>query len=165
MITIRRLLREDASQYREFRLEALREWPSAFTSSYGEEIAKPVEATADRLTSSQNVMLGAFDGAALVGIAGLAMEERRQVRHKATLVGMAVAKAAGGRGIGKELVSKILDAAIAAGVRQVGLTVSEGNAAAVRLYESCGFEEWGREPDAVILDEQPIAKLHMIRRV
>jgi ribosomal protein S18 acetylase RimI-like enzyme len=144
MTTIRALDAEDAAQYRAFRLEMLREWPSAFTSSYDEEVCKPVRVIVDRLTSPRNVMLGAFDGETLVGIAGLVKEERQQVRHKATLVGMAVASAAGGRGIGKALVASIIDTAIAAGLRQVGLTVSEGNEAAVGLYRSCGFVEWGR---------------------
>lgn len=50
-------------------------------------------------------------------------------------------------------------------LRQVLLTVSEGNEAALRLYTSCGFEVWGREPAAVLVDGQPVAKLHMIHHL
>jgi RimJ/RimL family protein N-acetyltransferase len=89
---------------------------------------------------------------------------RRQERHKATLFGMAVAPSATGQGIGKALVQRILDlAAGVGGLVQVGLTVSEGNQPAGRLYHSCGFRVSGREPRAVIVDGHPVAKLHMVR--
>jgi ribosomal protein S18 acetylase RimI-like enzyme len=110
--------------------------------------------------------VGAFDGERLVGIAGMAGDPRQQVRHKATLFGMAVAPEAKGQGVGKALVMRIIELATAMdGLRQIVLTVSEGNVAAERLYRSCGFEQWGREPAAVMVDGLPVAKLHLIRRL
>ncbi|WP_433432486.1 GNAT family N-acetyltransferase [Nonomuraea sp. CA-141351] len=167
-ITVRRLTVEDAEEYRSFRLEALRHAPSAFTSSYGEESTKPLSATIERLAAvgrPHDAVVGAFDsGSNLLGIAGLAVPARRQERHKATLFGMAVAPHATGQGIGKVLVRRVLDLAAAIdGVVQVCLTVSEGNLPAERLYSSCGFQVWGREPRAVIIDGTAIAKLHMVR--
>jgi RimJ/RimL family protein N-acetyltransferase len=162
MIAIRPLGRDDATQYREFRLEALRESPTAFTSTYDEESVKPLSVTIDRL--ARDVTVGAFDGEDLVGIAGMTIGERKQVQHKATLFGMAVAPAAMGRGIGMALVFRIVELATATdGLSQIGLTVSEGNVAAERLYKACGFEEWGSEPAAVMVDGQAVAKVHMIR--
>ncbi|MGW0809907.1 GNAT family N-acetyltransferase [Nonomuraea sp. NPDC002799] len=166
--TVRRLTSEDAEEYRTFRLEALRHAPTAFTSSLGEESAKPLAATIARLAaggSPHDVVLGAHDDRRnLVGIAGLAVPARRQERHKATLFGMAVAPHAAGQGIGKALVRGVLNLAAAVdGLVQVGLTVSEGNLPAERLYRSCGFQTWGREPRAVIIDGTAIAKLHMVR--
>jgi RimJ/RimL family protein N-acetyltransferase len=77
---------------------------------------------------------------------------------------MAVAPCATGQGIGKALVRQILDlAAGVGGLVQVVLTVSEGNQPTERLYRSCEFEVWGREPRAVIVDGHPVAKLHMVR--
>jgi RimJ/RimL family protein N-acetyltransferase len=76
---------------------------------------------------------------------------------------MAVAKPVTGRGIGKLPVQHVLGRAAAVdGLLQVGLTVTEGNLPAERLYRSCGFEVWGREPQAVIVAGKPVAKLHMI---
>ncbi|WP_157979786.1 GNAT family N-acetyltransferase [Kribbella monticola] len=165
---VRPLGPEDARQYREFRLQALRDSPSAFTSSYEEEVEKPLEFTIDRLLGGgrpKDVTLGALDDdGQLLGIAGMTVEPRRQVQHKATLFGMAVAPAAAGRGIGKTLVTAIVEQGAATdGLLQIGLTVSEGNERAERLYRSCGFEEWGREPQAVIVGRQPVVKIHMLR--
>ncbi|MGW3043367.1 N-acetyltransferase family protein [Kitasatospora sp. NPDC001159] len=167
-MTVRRLGPADAEPYRAFRLTALRETPSAFTSGYAEECAKPMAATLQRLAEAENgpgALLGAFDGGGtLLGTAGLRVKQRGQERHKATLYGMAVARAAGGRGIGRALVRHVLRLAVEDGeLRQVLLTVSEGNEPAVRLYTSCGFEVWGREPRAVMVDGQAVAKLHMVR--
>ncbi|MER7842491.1 GNAT family N-acetyltransferase [Kitasatospora sp. NPDC096077] len=167
-VTVRRLGVADAEPYRAFRLTALRETPSAFTSGYAEERAKPLAATLARLAGAEQgpgALLGAFgpDGI-LLGTAGLRVGRREQERHKATLYGMAVARAAAGRGIGRALVDRVLAVAAEDGrLRQVLLTVSEGNEPALRLYTSRGFEVWGREPRAVLVDGRPVTKLHMIR--
>lgn len=160
-LIIRRLGVEDAEAYRAFRLEALRAAPTAFTSSFDEEDAKPLLATVMRLTA--DAVVGAYDASgALLGCAGLTVPGRRQERHKATLFGMAVAPHVTGRGVGKALVMAVLGRAADVGVLQVGLTVTEGNLLACRLYRSCGFTVWGREPRAVIVAGQAVAKLHMV---
>ncbi|MEU8926372.1 N-acetyltransferase [Kitasatospora sp. NPDC048545] len=167
-VTVRRLGRTDAEQYRAFRLEALRETPSAFTSGHAEERAKPMAATLHRLAEAEDgpgALLGAFDATGtLIGTAGLKVARRSQERHKGTLYGMAVARTATGRGVGRALVREVLRTAGEDGrLRQVLLTVSEGNEAALRLYTDCGFEVWGREPRAVLVDGLAVAKLHMVR--
>lgn len=160
-VTLRRLTADDAAVYRPFRLAALRATPAAFTSTWTEEEARPPGWSAQRLAA--NFILGAF-GPDLCGTAGLSLPPRTQERHKATLFGMAVAASRGGRGIGRQLVEAILDhAAALPHVTQVILSVSEGNEAAVRLYRACGFTVYGREPRAVMIEGEAIAKLHMIR--
>jgi RimJ/RimL family protein N-acetyltransferase len=166
-VTVRKLKAGDAEEYRTFRLQALRDSPAAFTSSFAEEVAKPLSGTIDRLEPAgrrHDAVFGAFDDVGnLVGIAGLAVYTRSHERHKGRLFGMAVAKPVAGRGLGKLLVRRVLDSAAAIdGLLQVGLTVSEGNLPAERLYRSCGFEVWGREPQAIIVGGRPVAKLHMI---
>lgn len=167
-VTLRRLGVADAEPYRAFRLAALRETPSAFTSSHAEEADRPLSATLRRLAGAEEgpgALLGAFDGTGtLLGTAGLKVPLRSQERHKGTLYGMAVARGAGGRGIGRALVREVLRTAAEDGrLRQVLLTVSEGNEPALRLYTACGFEVWGREPRAVLVEGRAVAKLHMVR--
>lgn len=60
------------------------------------------------------------------------------------------------------MAERVLVEARHAGLLQVVLTVSEGNGPAERLYRSCGFATFGREPRAVIVGGCAIAKLHMI---
>ena len=36
--------------------------------------------------------------------------------------------------------------------------------AALRLYRALGFEQWGIEPDALRVEGQPFAEIHMILR-
>ncbi len=77
---------------------------------------------------------------------------------------MAVAPHVAGHGIGKLLIQRVLKIAAAVdGLTQVVLTMSEGGLPADRLYGSCGFEVWGREPRAVIIDGRHIAKPHKVR--
>jgi RimJ/RimL family protein N-acetyltransferase len=41
------------------------------------------------------------------------------------------------------------------------LTVTDGNPAATRLYESVGFRSFGIEPDAIRVEGHSYAKNHM----
>lgn len=47
------------------------------------------------------------------------------------------------------------------GVQVVTLTVTEGNAPAIALYEACGFEAFGTEPMAIATPEGFKSKVHM----
>lgn len=58
---------------------------------------------------------------------------------------LGLAPAARGRGLGRELMLRVLAEARAAGRGRVALAADERNAPARRLYESLGFEEVGRE--------------------
>ncbi len=109
-----------------------------------------------------DVVFGAFAGDRLVGTAGLARASRPKERHKATLFGMAVAPEVAGRGVGARLVARLVaEARAVPGLLQLDLTVSEGQAAARRLYAAAGFAVFGREPRAILVDGAPVAKLHM----
>lgn len=164
-MTIRRLLPADAESYRALMLEAYARHPDAFTSTVAEREALPLSWWRKRLdasASSDQVVFGAFDGEVLVGAAGLQFEAREKARHKADLFGMYVAASARGAGIGRQLVAALLDEAAARkGVKLVQLTVTEGNAAAQRLYERCGFKPFGVEPYAVALEGAYLSKVHM----
>jgi RimJ/RimL family protein N-acetyltransferase len=166
-LEIRRLTRADAAEYHAFRQAALEATPTAFTASAAEERAMPVSWAADHIESPakpDDFILGAFERGRLVGIAGLSRPELRQARHKATLFGMAVAADAWGRGIGRALVARLVEEAAALdGLLQIVLTVSGANDRAERLYRSCGFVEFGREPRAVLVDGKPVTKVHMIK--
>ena len=164
-MTVRRLVPADAADYRTLMLEGYERHPDAFTSSAAERAALPLTWWQSRLDASpqaDQIVLGAFHGDRLVGAAGLQFEPREKARHKANLFGMYVAPASRQGGFGRELVAAALAcAASREGVKLVQLTVTEGNVAAQRLYEQCGFVAFGVEPFAVALDARYLSKVHM----
>jgi ribosomal protein S18 acetylase RimI-like enzyme len=160
-MNIRRLGPSDASALRTLRLRALREFPRAFTSSYEEDEKLPPEAAGKRLGSEHTKFWGAFDGDELCGMVGLERETRAKNRHKAKVVGMYVAHERTGRGIGRALINALIDDARASRLELLVLTVTEGDGAALRLYERCGFRSFGVEPRAIKVDGHAYAKNHM----
>lgn len=66
--------------------------------------------------------------------------------HSATITTTFIAPWARGHGLSKLLTTTLLDAAKASGVRVVNLDVRETQTAAVALYRSLGFTEFGRHP-------------------
>jgi ribosomal protein S18 acetylase RimI-like enzyme len=136
MMQIRRLNSADASVFQRLRLQALRECPSAFSSSYEEEFEIPITAIAGRLAESGRDMFGAFSETELVGTIGFGREGARKLAHKGFIRGMYVSPAFRNQGIGRQLVSHVLQhAASLSGLHQVTLTVTASNVAAIGLYE------------------------------
>jgi ribosomal protein S18 acetylase RimI-like enzyme len=164
---VRELGPADAGAFQALRLRGLRESPSAFASSYEEEVDVPLSTVADRLAARPDrCVLGALNGPDLLGVVGLRREGMRKMAHKALLWGMYVSPDARRAGIGRALVAAALDRAAAmAGVRQVYLGVNVRNVAALTLYESMGFTEFGREGGFMLLEGELHDEIHMVCRL
>jgi putative acetyltransferase len=94
--------------------------------------------------SDRALMLVALDGGKLVGELTIkAISSRKAIRHVATL-GMSVAAGHRRTGIGRQLLDNALEWAPTAGIRRVELYVYARNEAAIKLYESAGFQHEGR---------------------
>jgi RimJ/RimL family protein N-acetyltransferase len=163
---IRALTEGDAGQFQALRLCALRESPSSFSSSYGEECSIPIEVVAERIgPSPYRCVFGAFDQSELVGCVGINRELKIKLAHKAVIWGMYVAPAHRSKGIGSELIAHTIRfSASMPGLRNLILSVTKGNSAAVTLYERMGFEAFGVEPGAMLIDNELHDEIHMIRR-
>jgi RimJ/RimL family protein N-acetyltransferase len=59
-----------------------------------------------------------------------------------------------GKGIGRQLMRRTIDAAFAFGLTRIELTVREGNANAIALYKGLGFEIEGLHRNAVCIEGQ-----------
>ncbi|QAY87902.1 GNAT family N-acetyltransferase [Pseudomonas arsenicoxydans] len=163
---IERLDASHALDYRALMLEAYDLHPQAFTSSVRERATMPLSWWESRLTSKLEVVFGAFEEGALVGIVGLAFEPRQKAWHKATLFGMYVSGKARQRGLGYRLVQTALaEAQNHERLRLIQLTVTAGNEAAFNLYQRCGFIQFGLEPMAVRVGEDYFDKIHMWREL
>lgn len=153
----------DAPAYQALRLQALRDAPEAFTSSFEEEHLRPLLVAEQRLAPASSTRFwGVFDDAGLLlGMVGLERERRVKNEHKGTVVAMCVAPAAQGRGVGAALLAALLDHARETGLTQLALTVTEGNITALRLYQRAGFVAFGTEPRAIRVDGRYLGKVHM----
>lgn len=156
-IEIRFLNSQDVAAYRDLRLHALREAPTAFVSSYEQEAQLPLSDFAARLRSNHDAASGIFgafsDRNQLMGMLGFSRETRLKRVHVGTLWSMYVLPEFRGQGIG----ARLLDSAIAqaqnlAGLRQLTLSVTAGNVAASTLYRSRGFEAFGLAREATYID-------------
>ena len=86
---LRVLQPDDAAAFRALRLAALRECPTAFSSSYEEECDIPLGQAAERLAPNENrAVFGAFDEERLVGTLGIYRESQRKLAHKAVIWGV-----------------------------------------------------------------------------
>jgi RimJ/RimL family protein N-acetyltransferase len=163
---IQRLDASHALDYRALMLEAYDSHPQAFTSSVRERAVMPLSWWESRLTGKLDRVFGAFEEGELAGIVGLAFESREKARHKATLFGMYVTGEVRQRGLGYQLVQAALDEAQAhQGLKLIQLTVTAGNESAFRLYQRCGFVQFGLEPLAVRVGEDYFDKIHMWREI
>lgn len=154
---IRELEIGDANKYRELRLRALKEHPTAFSSSYEQQRDRPVSVFAERLSSSYDspdaFILGCFVAGRLVGTVGLYREESPKVAHRAWIVGMHVAAEHQGKGYGRGLLVAALERARKIPrLELVQLGVESNSEAAMSLYSSLGFKTYGLERRALLVD-------------
>lgn len=162
MITMRKLIKEDAEAFWKVRLEGLRLNPEAFSASYEESIELPMESVKDRISESEdNYIMGAFHTEhGLVGVSGFRREKNVKLKHKGSIWGVYVTAAYRNQGIAKLMLQAIIQQAEQMeGMKLILLTTSVTNIPSKKLYQSLGFTTYGVEPQAmyvnhVFLDEE-----------
>ena len=156
-IKIRPLTEADTEEFQALRLRALREHPEAFAQSYESQLHTPMPDVARRLRetseATHDFILGMFSEDTLIGMVGFRRERGEKVMHKGSVWGMYVAAEAQGHGLGRMLIRDAISrAAQMPGLEQINLAVVSDNASARNLYLSLGFEVYGREKRAVIVN-------------
>ncbi len=166
MPTTRELGPADIPALQALRLEALATAPWAFSASPDDDVARSREFLEQSLRSPTSVTFGAFKGAELVGMVGISRESKLKYRHRVQIWGMYVTPSARRSGVGAALLEAALERCRSwDGVTQARLCVSARAEAAKRLYERHGFEQWGREPEALLVDSELLDDIHMIKRL
>ncbi|MFX3622595.1 MAG: N-acetyltransferase family protein [Ectobacillus sp.] len=145
----RMITKTEVNDFWELRLHGLKEHPELFSGSYEEFVAHPLGEVMESFPVENNhFVLGAFDeNNQLVGIAGFRQETGVKLMHKGSVWGVYVSPEAQGGGIGKRLISALLDTIRQQlpELEQVHLRVVSQNEKAKRLYESFGFQTYGIE--------------------
>ncbi|WP_179213877.1 GNAT family N-acetyltransferase [Rhizobium sullae] len=144
---LRRLDRNDASSFREVRLEALANHPEAFGASWEEEQSLSEAHFAGRLENGL-VIGGLSDDGILAGTIGVSKSKAIKMQHIGSIWGMYVRQAARGTGLSRLLLSAAIDE-VGTTLRSLRLSVVSSNVPAIRLYKSMGFDEWAVEVEAL----------------
>ena len=134
-------------------LEAYELAADAFTSTAAERSAEPESFWVNRIAdpSGTSVVFGAFDDQDLVGTVALEFTAKPKTKHKAHVIGMYVKPTARSSGAGRSLLMATINHAKSIPqLLQLTLTVTAGNAPAIGLYRSLGFQEYGTEPLAIL---------------
>ncbi|PLR93779.1 GNAT family N-acetyltransferase [Bacillus sp. T33-2] len=162
-MNIRLITPRDAENYRNLRLEALKNNPEAFSSSYEEENEHAVEFFRARLESDEAFTLGAFEEEKLIGVVTLVKETKLKLKHRANIFAMYVSPANRGIGAGKRLmIEAIKKAQELEGIEQIYLTVMATNESAKKLYSCLGFETFGTDKRAMKVDHTYFDEQHMV---
>lgn len=158
----------EAPAYCELRRRSLHESAWAFLASPEDDIACDPEQLINRISDPENVIIVASDEAdpgRFIASAGVARQQRAKVRHRAIIWGVYCLPEFRGRGVGRAVTSAAIETARSwDGVGQIELCVSHNAAAAISLYESLGFEVWGRHPDAMRIDGTSYDEVHLVLR-
>lgn len=158
------LTHRDAPAMRAFRLRGLREHPLDFGADHDEEAAWTLEEWTARMMTS--LAFGVEnDQGVLIAIATLRIPDRVKLKHNGWINAMYVAAEARGSGAGDLILDAIEAEARARGVTILKLNARESNVRATSFYRRHGFETFGVEPDALIIDGVPHAALEMAKRL
>lgn len=128
-----------------------------FMVRFPEEVTMTLQQEVEFLTAQQDnvrsLMISAWLNGELAGNLGIsAVSDQRKQRHRATL-GIALKKKFWGKGLGNILIREAEAAAKEMGFLQLELGVYADNERAIHLYESLGFENWGRSRNAFRLED------------
>lgn len=153
----------DVEKYRNIRLEALRNNPEAFSSSYVEEKDNPAEFYMQRIQAEGLYAFGAFEDDKLFGVVTLIKENKLKLQHRANIFAMYVSPAKRGSGIGRNLMEEAIKMAKnIEEIEQIYLSVVAHNVAAKKLYSNLGFEVYGKDRRALKIDHTYYDDEHMV---
>lgn len=121
-----------------------------FLLSYPDENSYDAEQEAqflkDKTESPNEIEIVAIIDGKVAGTAGIeAVGKKYKLKHRAEF-GISILKEYWGLGLGKALANACIQCAKEAGYEQLELDVVAENKRALSLYQSLGFEEFGRNP-------------------
>ena len=146
----------DATEFRELRLHALQDSPTAFSADFQKNLSHPMRYWEDLLTMhpDESTIFVAEHEQKLIGMSGIARGGSPKTRHSATIWGVYVHPEWRGLHVAEELIQCCLRWGIDRKIVAARLGVTTTNTSAIRCYERCGFKITGTEPCAVYYEGQ-----------
>lgn len=153
-ILIREASPADATKFRELRLGALQDSPTAFSADYQKNLNHPLKHWQDMLTmqADESTIFFACHENHLIGTTGIARGNSPKTRHNAWVWGVYVKPEWRGSHIAEELIRSCFTWARSRKIVTAKLGVAAINKSAVRCYERCGFQIYGTEPRALFYE-------------
>ncbi len=140
-ITIIQLTPAEWELYKALRLETLREEPQAFNSKLEEVSAYPDLYWQEALADPNDIYAFAKCNAHIVGVMKLSLSEKGEAENVAVIHGAYVSRDYRGLGIGKSLLSFLINSVKKNnGINVLKLWVKESQTSARHLYEKEGFK-------------------------
>ena len=146
---------EDAEMLRHYIKKACGE--TRFLMAESDEMDLSLEEELEFLNSHREsdggmLIIGFLDGEHVGNCSFMRVSGSRRYAHRAS-VGIALLQKFTGQGIGKIMFEVMLEEIEKAGFEQAELIVIEHNDRAMHMYESFGFKETGRKPNANKYDD------------
>lgn len=153
-ILIRQSESTDAERFRELRLRALMDSPTAFSMDYERASSYPTKYWDETLAMDdrESAIFFAEHGGQLVGMTGIARGRSPKTRHAADIWGVFVSQDWRGLHIAEELIRSCMVWAEERDITILRLAVVAGNKPAIRCYERCGFATYGTEPRSLFYE-------------
>ncbi|MBA3537273.1 MAG: GNAT family N-acetyltransferase [Tatlockia sp.] len=145
------LKNEDWKQFRILRLEALKEHPEAFGSSFEEEVNLSDEEF--EINFKKSTFFGVLENNNLVACAGFFTFLLSKMKHKGVVFSMYTKRDYRNLRIADALLKSVITHAKKL-VIQLHLTVVTSNHVALKLYQNNGFRVYGTEHRALKIGEQ-----------
>lgn len=156
-ILIRKLNSADAKDFYNVRLMGLRQYPEAFGMGADFFAKATNEQLVARLSQpeGEGFVLGAFENTTLIGLIGFTREPKFAVHHKATVWGLFVKSEYQNKGIGKNLVKRLIEMSrLINDVEYLRALVTVTSMSALKILESVGFEKYGIEVNGVKINDK-----------
>jgi len=156
----------DWRDLRAIRLEALQSEPAAYSSSYEETLGWSEEHWQQRLANDHSVHLLARAQGRPIGMVGGYLGSDEGDDSVAVVFGMYVTREHRGKGIGRLLLTSLIDRLAAfPQISTIRLGVTQTQDPARTLYESVGFRVVGKTEEGIVVNGQQYDELIMELRV
>ncbi len=136
-------------EFRQIRLESLKNDPQAFGTTWGEENSKKDNYWKLELKSKLGVKLFfAVIDKKIVGLTGLKFAQHKNFSHIVKIVGVYVNPKFRGKGIAETLLKEVIRKAfLLKDIKKIKLSVNTSQKVAVSLYRKLGFKVYGKFKD------------------